>query len=424
MAIRFSFLQGFNQGVQGILKIQQQTFDTQQQIASGTRINSAADDPVATSRIIQVDQDTSRLDQYIANADAAENKLTSAETQVQQASNILVRIRELTIQADGIAITASDRQGIAAEIDTRLDELFALANTRDVNGEYIFGGYQGAVSPFERTQSGEFVYNGDDGQRTLSVASSTNVAISYSGKEVFMDIDSVNTTITTELDVANAGSALVTFKTVSDQGNYDTNSYPEDYIVEFDAADNEYDIYTRTDIINSGINTPIFSVANTGSPITIDANSTPLAAPTNLGWELTLTGTPADGDRFYVNSSEKQDILTTVAKLSEGLKSLGDNAADEAILTQLFADTLNNLDSAEVNLSNIKSSMGAQQNTLDSVRTLHDELKIVNNNILSELRDLDYAEAISRLSFETFALEASQQSYAKIANLSLFNFIR
>lgn len=424
MAIRFSFLQGFNQGLQGILKIQQQTYDTQQQIASGTRINSASDDPVATSRIIQVDQDTSRLSQYIANANSAENKLTTAETQVQQASNILVRVRELAIRADGLALTASDRQGIAAEVDTRLDELFDLANTRDVNGEYIFAGYQGADSPFERTQSGEFVYNGDDGQRMLSVASSTDVAISYSGKEVFMDIDSVNTTITTETDPANAGTAVVTSKTVSDQANYDTNSYPEDYIVEFDAADNEYDVYTRTDIINGGINTPIFSVANTGTPITIDANSTPLAAPTNLGWELTLTGTPADGDRFYVNSTEKQDILTTVAKLSEGLKSLGDNPADEAILTQLFADTLNNLDAAETNLSKIKSSMGAQQNTLDSVRTLHDELTLVNDNILSELRDLDYAEAISRLSFESFALEASQQSYAKIANLSLFNFIR
>jgi flagellar hook-associated protein 3 FlgL len=139
---------------------------------------------------------------------------------------------------------------------------------------------------------------------------------------------------------------------------------------------------------------------------------------------MTLTGTPVDGDRYYVNSSAKQNMLTTVALLSEGLKNYSDSPADELLLEQLFSDTLNNIDAAELNVSKIKAGIGAEQNTLESVRSLHEEVKIVNRDILSDLRDLDYAEAISRLSFETFALEASQQSFAKISNLSLFNFIR
>lgn len=424
MAIRFSFLQGFNQGVQGILNIQQQTYQTQQQIASGSRIVTAADDPVAAARIIQVDQDLSQLEQYIANADAAENKLTTAETQVQQVSNILVRVRELAIQANGLALTPADRKGIAAEVDTRLEELLNLANTRDINGEYIFAGYQGDTKPFEQTQNGEFIYRGDDGQREVPIASSTQVAVSYSGKAVFMDIDSSQRRVELSSDEANTGSAAAVASIVSDQTNYQANAYPEDYVIQFDGVNNQYDVFTRTDILNGGVNTPIFSVANSGSPLTIDANSTPLAPPTNLGWEVSLSGAPADGDRFYLNSSAKQSVLSTVAQLSEGLKNYGDSAADELLLEQLFADTLDNLDAAELNMSKIKSSMGAQQNTLDSVRGLHEEVKLVNQNILSELKDLDYAEAVSRLSFETFALEASQQSFAKIANLSLFNFIR
>jgi flagellar hook-associated protein 3 FlgL len=424
MAIRVSFLQGFNQGVNGMLKLQQQTFATQQQIDSGSKIVSASDDPVAAARIIQVDQEQSQLDQYIENTKSAEDKLTTAETQLEQVSNILVRVRELTIQANGLALTSSDRQGIATEIDSRLDELFDIANTQDVNGEFIFAGFQGAVQPFERTQAGEFIYKGDDGQRLLPISSSAQVAISNSGKAVFMDIDSVNNRIDVTADNANAGSAVVTENLVNDQVNYDTNSYPEDYIVQFDAANNEFDVFTQTDILNGGANTAIFSVANTGSPVIIDANSTPLAAPTNLGWQMTLTGTPVDGDRYYVNSSAKQNMLTTVALLSEGLKNYSDSPADELLLEQLFSDTLNNIDAAELNVSKIKAGIGAEQNTLESVRSLHEEVKIVNRDILSDLRDLDYAEAISRLSFETFALEASQQSFAKISNLSLFNFIR
>ena len=38
--------------------------------------------------------------------------------------------------------------------------------------------------------------------------------------------------------------------------------------------------------------------------------------------------------------------------------------------------------------------------------------------------DLDYTEAASRLSFQSFVLQAAQQSLAKIANLSLFDFLR
>jgi flagellar hook-associated protein 3 FlgL len=424
MAIRFSFLQGFNQGVQGLSQLQQQTFLTQQQIASGSRITSPADDPVAAARIIQVDQDQSQLSQYIDNADAAENKLTTAETQLEQVTTLLVRIRELTIQANGLALNNSDRRNIAAEVDTRLDELLDIANTRDVNGEYIFAGFQGGVQPFERTASGEFIYSGDDGQRQLPVSSSTRIGISQSGKAVFMDIDSATNLVEVAAESANAGQAVVSSRSVNDQLNYDSNSYPEDYIVQFDGVNNQYDVFTQSDILNGGVNTPVFSVANTGSPITIDANGTPLAAPTNLGWQMTLTGAPVDGDRFYVNSTAKQDMLSTIANLSEGLKSLGDTPADELQLEQLFANTLTNLDFAEVNLSKIKSQIGAQQNTLDSVRSIHQDVVLVNNKILSELQDLDYAEAVSRLSFETFALEAAQQSFAKIANLSLFNFIR
>ena len=423
MAIRFSFLQGFNDSVQGILRIQQQTFETQQQVSSGRRIVSPADDPVASARIIQVNQELSQVGQFIENANAVENRLNLAENQIQQVSTLLVRIRELAIQAGGLAMTQSDRQGIAAEIDTRLDELLDLANTRDVNGEYIFAGYQGSIQPFERTQSGEFIYHGDDGQRLVQIASSTQIPISDSGQSIFMDIDSAQTLVQAEIDAGNTGSVVITASSVSDQTNYDANSYPEDYIIQFDGPNNEYDVYTRTDILNGGINTPVFSVANTGSPITIDANATPLAAPTNLGWEITLTGTPADGDLIYVNSTAKQDILTTVAKLSEGMKNLTDSAADELLLDQLIADTLNNLDAAEGNMSKIKSQIGARQNTLDSVRTLHEGVELINEEVLSELRDLDYAEALSRLSLETFILEASQQSFARISNLSLFNFI-
>ena len=435
MAIRFSFLQGFNESVQGILRAQQQTFQTQQQISSGQRIVSPADDPVASARIAQVNQEVSRVEQYIDNADSVESRLKLEENQIQQVSSLLFRIRELTVQAGGLALTQTDRQGVAAELDTRLEELFDLANTRDANGEYIFAGYQGGVQPFVKTQAGEYLYQGDDGQRLVQVSSSTQIAMSDSGKSIFMDIDSASKLMAARDEPGNSSNATITASSIDNTidaadglTNYARNSYPEDYMVVYD--DGAYNIYSRTDFLaNNGVLAAPINAApipDTGSPMTIDANAIDMAPATpditNLGWSITVTGTPADGDRFYVDSTEKQGLLTTVAKLSQALKSLSDSPADTLILDGVLADTLDNLSAAEDNMSRIKTQIGARQNTLDSVRLLHQGAQIVNQEVLSELRDLDYTEALSRLSLETFTLQAAQQSFAKISNLSLFNF--
>ena len=425
MTLRFSFLQGFNDAVSSIQRAQNKLFDTQQQVSTGLRVVTPSDDPVASARIIQVNKELSLLGQYTDNADSAENRLTLAETQLRQVSDLLVRIRELTIQVSGPALSQQDRRLLASEVDIRLEELFNLANTRDVNGEYIFAGFQGGIQPFEQTQSGQFVYRGDDGQRLVQVASSTKVAFSDSGKKIFVDIPSAQNRLVTSPDEGNTGSAAVIASEVTGQSNYDNNSYPNDYVVVYASVGNQYNVFTRADILNGGVNTPVFSVPNTGNPVVINADATPSAAPTNLGWQLTVSGTPADGDTFYANSSNKQDLLTTISNLAEGLKSpnTGDDTAGRAELQRLVADTLSNLTSAEVNMASIVAELGARQNTLDAVRVLHEGVELVNQKVLSEIRDIDYAEAVSRLSTESFTLEAAQQSFARVSNLSLFNFL-
>ena len=274
----------------------------------------------------------------------------------------------------------------------------------------------------------------------MQISNSTQIATSDSGQSVFMDIDSASKVMATSVESRNNSDATITAshidKTIDatdGKTNYARNAYSEDYIVVYDdATGGSYNIYSRTDFLaNNGVlGTPINAnpIPDTGSPMTIDANTidTSPAMPdiTNLGWSITVTGTPADGDRFYVNTTEKQGLLTTVAKLSKALKGLSNSPADRLTLDEVLASTLNNLDAAEDNLSSIKAQIGARQNTLDSVRSLHEETQIINQQVLSELRDLDYTEALSRLSLQSFTLQAAQQSFAKISNLSLFNFLR
>jgi flagellar hook-associated protein 3 FlgL len=69
----------------------------------------------------------------------------------------------------------------------------------------------------------------------------------------------------------------------------------------------------------------------------------------------------------------------------------------------------------------VRSQLGARLNVVENARSLSADVKLVSQEVLSELSDVDFAEAVSRLSLQTFLLEAAQQSYTTISRLSLFN---
>ena len=74
-------------------------------------------------------------------------------------------------------------------------------------------------------------------------------------------------------------------------------------------------------------------------------------------------------------------------------------------------------------LAGFRAQNGARQNAIDSRRVLNDVIVYQGQKMLSSIEDLDYAEAVSRLNLQLTELEASQQSFLRIQNLSLFNFL-
>jgi flagellar hook-associated protein 3 FlgL len=85
------------------------------------------------------------------------------------------------------------------------------------------------------------------------------------------------------------------------------------------------------------------------------------------------------------------------------------------------ATTLDNLSHLENSVSTTMTDIGTRMNTLDNAKEQHLDTELVSNLILSDLRDLDYAEAASRLSAQTLILQAAQASFLRISELSLFN---
>ena len=85
--------------------------------------------------------------------------------------------------------------------------------------------------------------------------------------------------------------------------------------------------------------------------------------------------------------------------------------------------TLTRLDSAIDEVLTVRSSIGSRQNAIESQRGMNDSFTLLMEQNRSELKDLDYADAISRFEQQMLALQASQQTFTKIEGLSLFNYL-
>jgi flagellar hook-associated protein 3 FlgL len=410
--MRISTLQQHNTGVRQLLNNQASTVATQQQIATGRRVLTPSDDPVASTRILQLQQDISLREQYMGNVTGATNRLNLEEATLSSVTENIGRIRELTVTAGNGSMTAEDRGYVAAEIDTRLEALVDLMNTKDASNTYIFAGFKGETEPFQTRPGGGVNYEGDDGERYLDVSNSTRIQTNDSGKKLFVDVKSIQDTFFTEDNSRNSGTGFITNGYVNDQEVY-SEFYPEDIIIQFNP---------ESFVIPSS---PNYSVLTRSENRVIDGLEgvayTPGEGLVVKGAAFKIAGDPEPGDSFVVRSSPKQSLVDTVAGLVEGLRSLQDNPADSASLNVLIENSLSNLDFAQSSVSEVTSEIGGRLNTLENIENLHADVDLVSQEILSGLQDVDFAEAVSRLSLESFLLEAAQQSFVQINRLSLFN---
>lgn len=127
------------------------------------------------------------------------------------------------------------------------------------------------------------------------------------------------------------------------------------------------------------------------------------------------------GDRLFVDATQKQDVLTTLARFSDAMKSFDGSSASRDALQDTVASTLTNLTNTQTSVLEVTAKLGARFNTLESTRSLHLDSELVTEKVLADLRDIDYAEAATRLSAQSLILQAAQSSFIRVSQLSLIN---
>ncbi len=415
MADRISTYQVFNRGLNSLNRLNTQLDKTNEQIATGRRLVTPADDPIAASRVLELDQQITQSEQYITNIKAARGRLEQQESLVSTVEDLITRIRELTIAAGNGGYTKSDREALAAELRIRSDEILGLMNSKDTNGDYYFAGFSSSTEPFERLASGGVEYKGDEGQRYLQISLSNTVATNDNGKRLFVDIESESPSFLTKGNALNRGSGRILEGMILDQEQFAKDLYPDDAVIQFNNVN---------DIDPPGPNISVKRLSDGRVLNGLDRVAYSPAVPINFsGLDIKIVGEPRPGDSFIVETSGKMPLLGTIDRLAYGLERLGDGPEETQALSELVQDSLGNLKNSLDRASEVRAQIGARLNVLDSTQDMHQDLILASKGIRAELADLDYAEAVTRFSMETFILESTQRTFAKLSGLRLFDYL-
>ncbi|MBE5315978.1 MAG: flagellar hook-associated protein FlgL [Xanthomonadales bacterium] len=390
----------FTQSLNALLARQAESFKTQLQLSTGQKINTASQDPVGAGSIVQLDRARAELERFGANSNVLANRLNLAEVALTATGDRLLRVRELAVQGFNGTQNAESRSAIADELEQQLEALYALSNSDDGSGRYLFAGSQGSAIPFTPGPTG-VIYAGDQVQRRVDVSPSLSVADVAPGSEIFLRVPTGNGTFAARPDAANAGTLILDSAGLSGS----TPWVPDNYRITFDGAGG-------------------YSVQDGASTVIATGTYTAGQAIEFGGAQLRFSGVPAAGDSFTVQPSARQDMFATVQGVIDALRMPSTTPPERAAQRNAFFASLEDLGVAQDQIIDARSKVGAGLNTLDRTTEERASQVLSLSTTLSEIRDVNYAEAASRLSQQLLMLEAAQATFTKVQGNSLFNFIR
>ena len=400
--MRISSIEQFQQGIDSILNQQAKLNQTQLQLATGKKVLKPSDDPAVATQLLNLSSLKANNLQYDRNINTALNELELQESVLASSGNVLQRVRELVIQANNATQGPQTREAIADEISNLADELLQLANTKSPSGEYIFAGYNSRTPAFAKSGAG-FVYQGDQGQRLLQVSEDTQLAVRDNGADVFQGMTTGDGRFLLETPVSNTGDGLVKMSSTIDA-----------------ISDN----YTITFIQTNPGDPLLYSVS--GEDVGAVATGTFAAgeAINFNGISIEIEGAPINGDSYQINRSVRQDVFQSVQAIANALLAGAETGAKSSKLVNDLGQSISTMDQALEHLQSRRTIVGNRLQALDTRASENADGLLRLERQTSELNDLDFAEAVSRLNLQTTALQAAQQSYIKIQGLSLFNYLR
>ena len=341
-----------------------------QQVASGKRVVSISDDPIAAVNIVNTNRQLGQIETFAQNIGLGMSELSTMDDLLDVAGGYLSKAWDKDVQANSGTYGENSLKALKVEIDEITKTMVDLANT-EFNDAYIFGGANTKLTPYTIDNDGNVIYNGTphenpDYQRKTEVADGVFETINTTGDKVFGWFKNQQAT-------DSDGNKLFTDASGKQVTEYDDGSGNKSY---------KY-----------------------------------------------ADGTAYTGD--VADLTEKQDssgVFAALGNLSKAIqevidaKEAGDQDAETAGYKKMNA-TLDMFSNALTQMTNEQTKFGGVYNRLEMTEST---LETNNENLtsyLSEIQDVDYADAISRWYQAQYAYQASLQVAAQSMGMSLLNYI-
>jgi flagellar hook-associated protein 3 FlgL len=404
----------YQQSVNTMLNQQDALSESENQVSTGNAINVPSDNPTGAVQIVGLNHILAQNTQYTSNITSANTRLSTESDTLGSISSLLNSVNDLGLSALNGSLSTSDLSNIATELTQSRNQLLQLANTTDSNGQALFAGTSTTTTPFVMNNStGAVTYAGNDQQSFVSIGQGLQVANSDSGTALFMNLPAGNGTFVASAGSSNTGSLIVGANSVTDTAAYQaaTASGPLNDTITFGTNGT----YSVTDAAGNPVDdssgNPITGTYTNGGTISFD------------GMSVTMSGTPAAGDTVNIQSdtaSNTQDVFTTLNNMINALQS-GQSGAS---LNNTLNQQLESLNQAMSSVSTTTAAVGSRIDTLQQQQSTYSDLSVTYQSALSDVQNVNMATAISNLSLQSTALQASQQVFAKVQGTSLFNYLQ
>lgn len=405
--MRISTTQYFNMGVQAMNDQQNTLAQLYQQLSSGVSIATPSDNPLGAAQAVQLSAQGATLSQYSDNQSTALSSLQAEDSTLGSVSTVLTNINTLLVRAGDGSLSDNDRNAIATQLQGLRSQLVTLGNATDAQGNYLFGGFQSTSAPFSTNASGAVVYTGDAGDRTMQVAGTRDISTADNGASVFQSVATVGTSSIPSGNPANIGTGVIGAVSTTNAASA-SNSHT------FSIAFSSATTYTVTD--------------QSTTPPTVSA-PTPFTAGSAIslggGQSVAITGAPAAGDSFTVKPAAQAgtDVFATIDSLVKALQTPVTGTASSANLQNALTTGMAQLANTRNNVITVQASVGGREQEIQALQAVTQTNSLQTQSNLADLTTTNLTTIVSQYTMTQNALQAAQEGFAKIQNMSLFDYL-
>ncbi|MCF8020923.1 MAG: flagellar hook-associated protein FlgL [Vallitaleaceae bacterium] len=399
------------------------------QMATGKKIQKPSDNPIVAIRALKFRNNVNEIKQYQTNAEDAISWAGVTEQSVTNVTEILKRVRDLSVQATSDVLNVENRKNVVTEIEQLMEQFVNEGNTTYA-GRHVFSGYKTNM-PLVFTESSSDIYeleqsfDVNDVEKTKRVVNDEIVDV-HRIRLGYTDVSNPDITSLvppfTAVNTLNAEDPGALTPVVGEvnfiQDTGELIFHPDDIasIVPFDFT------YEKTGFEKGDLMPDHYydgQNLTTGSIFTVSDEKMLYQISYSQQMSINTMGYDVIG----------VDLVRDVEELINATKSIGDDdtltsALQEDLLGDVFNKLIGKMDGHIGKLLNTRAEIGGKINRLELTINRLSEDNLNFTDLLSKNEDVDYSEVIMKMAAQEMVYNASLSASSKIIQPTLLDFIR